>query len=117
MEWGHRHQTQTIFGILQSVVILGGCFLTKIMLTARGIDLATAHLPFSIWFVINWGFTLIAIPLAWTMGTIWMERHPTSPLSIRWTFFTGLALLIGLGWFSLLFSAKAGSSLIQMQAH
>ena len=94
---------------------MGGCFLTKIMLTTRGIDLATANLPFSIWFMINWGFVLLAIPLAWVMGTIWLERHPAGPLSIRWTFISGLVLLIGLAWFSLLFSAKAGASVTHVQ--
>lgn len=107
MEWTHRHQAQTIFGILQSIVIIGGCFLTKIMLTTRGIDLTTAELPFRTWFIINWGFTLLLIPLAWVMGSIWLERHSAEPLSIRSTFISGLALLIGLAWFSILIAARA----------
>ena len=100
---------------MQSAAIMVGCFLTKIMLTARGIDLDTAQLPFSIWFVINWGFTLLAIPLLWTAGTIWLERHPAEPISVRWSLLTGLALFIGLAWFAILFAAKAGSSLIQVK--
>ena len=108
-----EYRMHTILILLQSGVIVLGSFLTGTMLKAMGYVDHLYELPFLVWFVRNWGFMLILIPLFWTLGSIWMDRY-FDWYTKRWTLVSGLCLLALLTWFLLRVLARAGSSLISV---
>ena len=69
---------------------------------------------FCLWFVRNWGFLILIVPLVWALSTIRLERRHYDCFSKRTTFMTGLILLIILALFFIVTTALAGTSLIQV---
>ena len=113
MNFSDEYRVQGIFGVLHSLLIVGGCLFTGVILKARGYPDDFTELPLQLAFVRNWGFLLILIPLSWAVLTIWLERSQASWFSKRWTVLTGIGVGIVLGWYVLASMARAGSSIIQ----
>lgn len=108
------YRTQTYFAAIQAILIIGGSLMTAVILKSMGYPDRFSHLPFSLALVRNWGFLLLAIPLAWALITIRLEQRHDRWFSRRWTFISGFALLAGLACFFLMTMARAGSSIIQV---
>jgi hypothetical protein len=88
---------------------------TATTLKAMGLEETQLHHEFTLHFVKNWGFTLILVPLAWTLATIMLERRSRS-FSKRYTIGSGMVLLIGMVAFFVYACARAGSVLVTMGA-
>jgi len=98
MHFYENHRLQTIFVALQALVIMAGSLVTGAAMKVMGYDDALGQdwSPF-LRFIRNWGFLLILIPLAWTVLTISLEQRAYW-YSKRWTFGSGLVVLLGLAW-------------------
>lgn len=107
-----QHRPQTILALLQAGTVLVGSIGIGAMLKALGYS-DIQGLPWILVFVRNWGFLLLAIPLAWVLVTIWMEFHHTW-YSKRYTILSGLLLIASLVWFFISVAARAGSILVSM---
>lgn len=107
MHFYENHRLQTIFVILQVLVIMIGSLVTGGMMKIMGYDDAFSERwsPF-LRFIRNWGFLLILIPLAWTIFTVALEQRAYW-YSKRWTMGSGLLVLALLGW--LLLQAMLGA--------
>ena len=105
------YRIQTILGLFQAGIVVFGSLLTGVMLKAMGYPDRFQQIPFKLLFVRNWGFLLIAIPLAWAVGTIWMERNQPWHTK-RWTLASGLCLSAWLVFFIAKTVGRAGSTLI-----
>jgi len=107
-----EYMTQSVFAVLQSVLIVSGSLMTAGLMKARGYpDPGQFWHPLAL-FVRNWGFLLISVPGAWVVGTVWLERRPGSDFTTRWTIVTGLLVLAGLAWLmviSVLLGSGAGT--------
>lgn len=115
-EWikqSDEYRLQTMFALLQSGVILFGSLLTGVILKGMGYPDKFQEIAFSLWFVRNWGFLLILIPLAWAAGSIWMEKNQAW-FTKRWSLVSGLSLFVGLIYFMTWIVGRAGSGLIHM---
>jgi len=106
-----EYRMQTVLALLQAGTVVFGSFLVGLVLKSMGYAERFDELPLLYRFIRNWGFMLILIPLAWTVATIWMERHEAW-FSKRWTLVSGLALLGALAFWMVILAAKAGSTLI-----
>ena len=93
-----EYRMQTIFGLLQSGIVIFGCILTGLTLHISGYSPESHRLPFLLSVIRNWGFALIGIPLAWALGTIWMEIHQPW-FTKMWTFLSGALLAVCLALF------------------
>ncbi|MFC7339580.1 hypothetical protein ACFQY0_20490 [Haloferula chungangensis] len=113
MTFSSEYRVQGILGLLQALLIVGGCLFTGVILKARGYPAEFSELPTQLAFVRNWGFLLILIPLGWVILTIWLERHQAAWFSKRWTVATGVGVGLALGWYVLASMARAGSSILQ----
>lgn len=114
MRYFEDYRQQTILALLQAGVIVGGSLLVGAFMKALGYsDGQGQELPLVVLFVRNWGFSLVAIPLAWVLGTVWMERHQEW-YAKRYTLFSGLLLFGGLCWFLIYVAARATSITMRM---
>ena len=111
MRYLDDHRQQTVLGLFQAGAILVGSFLTGAIMKGMGGD--GQEIPFLLLFVRNWGFSLIIIPFAWVLSTVWMERHHAW-YSKRHTLLSGLLLLGLLCWFLIYAAVRAGSVLVRM---
>ena len=112
MRYLDHHRQQTVLGLFQAGAIMVGTILTSAILKSLGYG-DGQEAPFVVFVVRNWGFILLAIPLAWVVATVWMERHHAW-FSKRYTLLSGLLLLVLLCWFLLYVAARAGSILVRM---
>lgn len=103
-----EYRLQTILTLIQAGVIVFGSLFVGVILKATGYPDHFQKIPLILLFVRNWGFLLILIPLAWAMGSIWLERH-FNGYSKRWSMVSGLCLLAALIWFLLKTLARAVS--------
>jgi len=111
-----EYALQSIFAVLHSAVIVGGSMFTATIMKVRGYapeNAADWH--WQLVFVRNWGFTLILIPAAWVIATLWLERHQAEWFSKRWTIVSGIVLLCGLAFFLARTTVRAGSSIISIK--
>ena len=91
-----EYAMQSIFAAAQSVVIVAGSMFTATVLKVRGFPEARSEWPMLAVFVREWGFTLMLIPAAWVLGTIWLERHRADWFTKRWTILSGVILVAAL---------------------
>ena len=70
MIFAEEYRLQGILGLLQSVLIVAGCMGVGVALKVRGYPDAFSEIPGHLFFVRNWGFLLILLPLMWSLGTI-----------------------------------------------
>ena len=112
MHYLDDHRQQTVIGLFQAGAIVVGSFLTGAIMKGKGYS-DDQEISFLVLFVRNWGFSLIIIPFAWVLATVWMERHHTW-YSKRYTLLSGLLLLGLLCWFLIYVAARAGSVLVRM---
>ncbi len=93
--------TQSVVAVVASTLILGGSMATAMLMKARGFpDSSQIWHPFAL-FVREWGFLLILIPAAWVVASIWIENNSNMDFTKRWTFVTGLLLLVFLAFLML----------------
>jgi hypothetical protein len=107
-----EYRLQRIIGALHAGIIMTGSLMLGVTLKVRGYPDEFADIPLLMLFVRNWGFTLILIPLAWVVYTIWSERDDTGSFSKRWTLISGIGLGLILIWFHSALVLQAGSSLL-----
>jgi hypothetical protein len=101
-----EYRLQTILGLLQAGIVIFGCILTGLTLHISGYSPEIHTLPFLLSVIRNWGFVLIGIPLAWAIGTIWMEIHQTWFTKL-WTILSGVLLAVCLAFFLFSMVARA----------
>jgi hypothetical protein len=100
------YRLQTIWGLVQAGIIIFGCILTGLTLHIMGYSPGIHKLPFLLSVIRNWGFILIGIPLAWVIGTIWMEIHQAW-FTRLWTILSGAILAACLALFLFLMVGRA----------
>lgn len=103
---------QSVFVTLHAAVIIGGSMCTATTLKVMGRSDVGPQDNFGFWFVRNWGFLIVVIPLAWAITTIYLERLNNEWSSKRFTVITGLLLLVGLAVFFFSITVHAGTSMI-----
>jgi hypothetical protein len=82
--------------LLQLGVVMLGVFMTRAAFMASGYPEAKALWNAFPLFVRNYGFVFLIIPLAWTGMVLWLENKSTGRWTSRWTFVSGLILLVAL---------------------
>ncbi|MFC7339662.1 hypothetical protein ACFQY0_20930 [Haloferula chungangensis] len=78
---------------LQVVAIIGGVFLTRAVFMVygypnNGVDFGTVPT-----LIRNFGFLLLAVPVLWTILSVWLEERPEGFWTRRWTIITGVVIL------------------------
>ena len=92
--FAYEHKTQSIFVLLQMIAVIAGmCFFKAIsklgLHPTRSIEGSIIH---------HVGFLLLAIPPAWAILTIWLERHHGNRYPGWLTFVSGMSLFMYLVW-------------------
>ena len=103
---------QTVIALIQCGAIIAGCIATGVILKIFGYS-GGQDIPLLVLFVRNWGFLLIAIPLAWVLITAWMEER-RGWYSQRVTILSGLVLLVLMCWFLIYVAGRAASVMMRM---
>jgi hypothetical protein len=92
----HEHPIQTIFALMQSVLVVSGSLVTAGLMKARGFpDPTLSWHSFPI-FVRSSGFFFLLIPLGWVLFSLWLESSPSHHCSRKWSLLTGFLILIAL---------------------
>ena len=93
-----EYRLQSLFGVLQAVVIAYGILFTGATMKMYGYPESDQIWKTHALFVRHCGVLLLAVPLIWVWATIHWERT-RSDFTKRATLITGLCLLLGLLWF------------------
>ncbi len=106
---------QSIFVTLHAAIIIGGSMFTAMALKMMDRSDIGPGNSFCLWFVRNWGFFILIVPLLWALSTISLERRHYDWFSKRFTIVSGLILLSVLAYFFTVTTGMAGSSLIRLK--
>jgi len=109
-----EYRIQSILAPLQIFTVVVGMFAVLGSMKSQGYREGVTELPRILEWVAAYGYGLIALPIVWSVATLWFQRHAENWYSNRWSIVSGFVLLLGLAsifCFSLMvvFSAFSGA--------
>ena len=106
-------RSQIIFGLAQITIIFFGTLSTAAMIKVRSAGIAgnleIAVHPLS-QFVRDWGAMLMVFPLAWTIGTVLLDRREDFNFGLKATIVSGLissAILVFFFMIAVVYAARS----------
>lgn len=96
MEHFREYAVQAAFAALQCAVIQIGTLISTLLLRSAGYPDPAVDWPWLPVLIREWGPLAFAIPGAWVIATILLERREAGAFTKRWTIVSGLVVTAAL---------------------
>lgn len=94
MDSFREYAVQAAIAALQCAVIQVGTLVSTLLLRSAGFPDPAVDWPWLAVFIREWGPLAFAIPGAWVIATILLERRDAGAFTKRWTVVSGLLLTL-----------------------